>query len=310
MEAGAANTDGLSARQKAQYLAEYFGFRLLVGLFRLMPLDTSAAVSAFLWRTVAPRTFRHKRALDNIARAFPEKTPAEREQIAHGMWDNLGRVFAEGMQLDRLLREPDRLEIAGQDHLFRYARRHGPSVGVTLHYGNWELSSYPQTAYGMDPAAVYRLVKNPYVDQFIRQQRAPLYPGGLFAKGRAHGSNAEGQKTARRITDFVRAGGRLGIVSDLYDKAGIEVPFFGHPARSTPMPAMIARRVGARFWAARTVRKGKSSRFRIEVIELPVHRTANMGEDVRTMTADVHALFEGWVREHPEQWMWINRRWG
>ncbi len=309
-EADRADHAPLSFGQKARYMGEYALFRALVAIFRLMPLDTSASVSAFLWRLIAPRTHRHKRALENLAVAFPEKTDDERAAIALAMWSNLGRVFAEGMQLDRLIADRSRLVVRHPEMFARYAQKYGPSVGVTLHIGNWELSSYPQSLYGMEPGAIYRLIKNPYVDDFIRRQRAPLYPAGLFAKGRAHGSNAEGQKTARLITDFVRQGGRLGIVADLYDKSGVPVPFFGQPAKSTPMPALIARRVGARLWAARSIRMGNTSRFEIEVKELKVPRTKNQGQDVREMTADIHAQFEAWVREHPDQFMWINRRWG
>ena len=108
---------------------------------------------------------------------------------------------------------------------------------------------------------------------------------------------------------YVRAGGRLGIVSDLYDRHGIEVPFFGHPAKSTAIAAMIARRVGARIWIGRAIRRGSQSRFVIEVQELKVPRTDNRSEDIRVVTAAIQKQFEKWIREYPEQWMWSNRKW-
>ncbi|MBI1384124.1 MAG: lipid A biosynthesis acyltransferase [Rhizobiales bacterium] len=292
-----------------QYRLEYVILRVVVGFFRLLPLDFAAGVSARLWRLLAPLTPRHKRALENLALAFPEKSESERRTIALEHWDNLGRVSIEGMQLDRLLAQEGRIELADAHLLSRYQGRFGPAVGVTLHTGNWELAVWPLARYGGQPAAIYRLIKNPYVDAYVREQRRQLYPGGLLAKGKAHGSNAEGQRTARLITDYVRKGGRLGIVCDLYDKSGIAVPFFGHPAKSTPVPAMIARRVGARIWMARAVRIARQSRFRIEVKELKVPRSGNPGDDIRAITAAMHAQFEAWVRERPEQWMWSNRRW-
>ena len=77
--------------------------------------------------------------------------------------------------------------------------------------------------------------------------------------------------------DFVRQGGRLGLVCDLHDRTGLPVPFFGKPAKSVTIPAMIARRVGARIWMARCLRVGKQSRFQIELKELKVPRTAKPG---------------------------------
>ena len=123
------------------------------------------------------------------------------------------------------------------------------------------------------------------------------------------GSREEGQQTARLIMDFVRRGGRLGLVCDLYDKQGIEVPFFRQPTKSVAIAGMIARRVGARIWMCRCLRIGRSSRFSIELKELKVPRTANAGEDVRAITAAMQQQFEAWIREAPEQWMWSNRRW-
>jgi KDO2-lipid IV(A) lauroyltransferase len=151
------------------------------------------------------------------------------------------------------------------------------------------------------------MVKNPYVDTYLRNARKDLYPGGLL--GRGHDVE-ESAATARLITDYVRRGGRLGLVCDLFDHRGIAVPFFGTPAKSVAIPAIIARRQGARLWMARCVRVGTQSRFRIEIKELKVPRTQNQADDVRTITAAMQAQFEAWVREFPEQWMWGNRRWG
>ena len=103
-----------------------------------------------------------------------------------------------------------------------------------------------------------------------------LYPGGLFGRGRAAGMD-ETQKTARLIMDYVRRGGRLGFISDLYDANGIEVPFFGYPAKSMPIAAMIARRVGARIWIGRCVRIGRRACFDVNVNELRIPRTAKSG---------------------------------
>ena len=288
---------------------EYGALRALIGFVRAMPIDTAASISGRVWRAVAPRLRRHRRALENLAIAYPEKTPEWREGIARDMWENLGRVMAETMQIDRLIREPERITLANPEVFERYRNKLGPLIGASLHMGNWELAIWPLTLAGTNPAAVYRTVKNPYVDAYLRHQRRDLYPGGLFGKGKVDGSREEGQKTARLIMDHVRNGGKLGVVCDLYDKSGLPVPFFGTPARSVAIPAMIARRVGARIWLSRCVREGKASRFRVEIKELKVPRTGNAGDDVKAITAAMQLEFEAWIREVPEQWMWSNRRW-
>ena len=294
-----------------RYRAEYLALRLIAALVRIAPIDVGSNVSGKIWRLVAPYDRRHKRAIENLTIAFPEKTPKQRHAIALAMWENLGRVMAETMQIDRIIADPDRVELSAETRRVfdRYRSKMGAAIGVTLHMGNWELAAWPMTLAGNKPAAVYRTVKNPYVDRYLRNLRRGLYPGGLLGKGRINGSIEEGQKTARQIMDFVRQGGRLGLVCDLHDRTGLPVPFFGKPARSVTIPAIIARRVSARIWIGRCVRIGKQSRFRIEFRELKVPRGGNPTDDVRSVTEAMQAQFEEWVRDAPEQWMWINRRW-
>jgi KDO2-lipid IV(A) lauroyltransferase len=294
-----------------RYRVEYVLLRVIAALVRTAPIDVGGRVSARIWRLVAPYDRRHQRALANLAIAFPEKTAHERQAIALAMWENLGRVMAETMQIDRIIADPGRIQLAdGTSRIFeRYRNKMGAAIGVTLHMGNWELAAWPLTVAGNNPAAVYRRVKNPYVDRYLRNLRRKLYPGGLLGKGRINGSIEEGQRTARQVMDFVRQGGRLGLVCDLHDRTGIAVPFFGQPAKSVTIPAMIARRVGARIWIGRCLRIGKQSRFKIEFRELKVPRTANPADDVRCVTEMMQAQFEAWVRDHPDQWMWSNRRW-
>lgn len=294
-----------------QFRLEYTFLRLVAGVVRAVPLSFATRSSAWCWRRLAPiiNPKRHKRALANLAIAFPEKSQTERDAIALAHWENLGRVMAETMRIDQLVAHPEHITIKNSAVFNRYANKLGPIVGASLHMGNWELAIWPLTVAGAKPAAVYRSVNNPYVDRYLRWQRKDLYPGGLFGRGGVEGDHGESQKTARAIMDFVRQGGRLGVVCDLYDRTGLPVPFFGKDAATVAIPAMIARRTGARIWMSRCTRIGTESRFEIELKELRVPRTSNHADDVKWATAAMTRQFEEWVRENPAQWMWSNRRW-
>jgi len=246
--------------------------------------------------------------LTNLEVAFPEMTAAEREAIALAMWENMGRVVAETMLLDRILKQPDRMDIVNRDQITSRMGQPGPQIGVTLHMGNWELAAFGCAACGGKPAGVYRQLENPYVDRTLRRQREHLYSGGLFTKGTTHDKGPGGQRTARLMTDFVRQGGNLAFVIDQVDRRGIAIPFFGREAKFTPVPAMIARHVGARIWMARSLRVGKGTRFRVELKELDVRRTKNRADDIRVITSAIFRQFESWIREAPEQWLWFNTR--
>ncbi len=306
-----AENAGTNRLRDLQFRAEYVLLRAITGLIRLMPLETAARFCAFWWRRLAPYVSpkRHARALDNLRIAFPEKTDAERLAICLAHWENLGRVMAETIQIDRLIADHSRISIVPEALFSRYKNKLGPAVGVSLHMGNWELAIWPFVVANATPGAVYRSVNNPYVDRYLRELRRDLYPGGLFGRGRVEGDHGDDQKTARVLTDFVRRGGRLGLVCDLYDRTGLEIEFFGTPARTQAIGAMIARRVGSRMWMSCCRRVGTQSRFVVELKELRVPRTPNQSDDIRTIMQVMQQQFEDWVRETPEQWMWSNRRW-
>jgi len=290
---------------------EYAAVRAITALARLVPLRLAVRWSARSWRILAPRLNprRHRMALENLAIAFPEKSESERLAICIAHWENLGRVIAETVQIDRVLREPSRIEIGGQNLLARYRNKLGPAIGVSLHMGNWELAIWPLVVAGANPAALYRAIDNPYVDQYLRSKRRALYPAGLIGRRSAEIGPLEDLRTAHRLMDHVRGGGRVGIVCDQYYKRGIPVPFFGRMTLAQPIAAIVARRTGARVWMARCLRVGADSRFRIEIKELRVPRSANQSDDVRWVLAAMHRQFEGWIREAPDQWMWSHRIW-
>ena len=294
-----------------RFRLEYAAVRAVAALARLLPLRWAVGWSGTLWRILAPRLNprRHQMALDNLRIAFPEKSVSERLAICLAHWENLGRVVAETVQIDRLLKEPSRIDIPDQHLLARYRDKLGPAIGVSLHMGNWELAIWPLVVAGANPAALYRAIDNPYVDEYLRSKRQALYPGGLIGRRRAVAGLLDDLRTAHRLMHQVRCGGRVGIVCDQYYRRGVPVPFFGRTTLAQPIAAIMARRLGARVWMARCRRIGTDSRFRIEIKELRVPRTANQADDVRWVLVAMHRQFEEWIREFPEQWVWSHRLW-
>jgi Kdo2-lipid IVA lauroyltransferase/acyltransferase len=302
---------GATRIRDLRFRIEYAALRGLIALVRLLPLGLTVSWSATLCRILAPwvNAKRHRMALDNLSIAFPEKTETERLAICMGHWENLGRVIAETVQMDRLLKDPSRIEIANQELFARYQRKLGPAIGVSLHMGNWELAIWPLVVVGANPAALYRAVANPYVNRYLIAARQSLYPAGLIGRRRRDASPLEDLQTAHRISDHLRSGGRIGIVCDQYYKRGVPVPFFGRTTLVPPIAAILARRIGVRIWVARCLRTGKHSRFKIEIKEMRVPRTANQVDDVRWVLATTHRQFEEWIRDAPDQWLWSHRIW-
>ncbi len=276
---------------------EYAGFLLVAFVFRTLPVEAASGLSGWIWRHVAPRIRRHARAVANLRAAFPEKSEAECEIIARDMWEGLGRVFAEAFQLERIVAQG---RVTMDPACLKLLPADGRLVAAAPHQANWEVGAAALRAFGGVGGGVYQRLKNPLVDAYVRSLRASLYPGGLWPK----------QSDAARIAlRHLRNGGVLTIMADLRDGTGIQTPFFGRLAPTSPFPALAARVTGAPLFTAEIVRE-PGVRFRVSLTPIPVPCTENRDADIAAATSALHAQFEASIRRHPEQWMWVHRRWG
>ncbi|WP_150525840.1 lauroyl acyltransferase [Roseibium sediminis] len=289
----------LSFLKSLQYRLEAILLSSVIFLFRLIPVDAASAMMGFLWRTIAPWTLRHGRALRHLEKAFPEKSLEEREKILRSMWENLGRVAAETFFIDRLLQQDERFEVVADEGAREILDKNLPSLFVSLHSGCWELTVQPAVAKDIEIAGVYQALKNPSAETILKNMRLSLYKGGLHSKS---------HQTARLLLATLRRGGTVAMMGDLRERRGVEVSFFGQSAFATPVPASLARSADVPIVLGRVIRKNGCN-FRVEGRILTPVTTDDRKADIAATTQSIHDVFEEWIREHPEQWMWIHRKW-
>lgn len=270
------------------------------GLFRMLPVGMASAVGGVLLRLIGPLTRPHRVAEDNLRRAFPEKDAAEIKAILRGMWDNLGRNVGELPHLQRIA-DPrsDRVTFEGMENLEAVRDDGKPGLVFSGHLANWELMPFAAQRAGMPMHVFYRAPNNPLVDSVFQKVHS-AGGGELLPKGR------EG---ARRGLELLRAGEHLGVLVDQKMNDGIAVPFFGRNAMTAPALAQLAVKFDAPVLPMRIVRTG-GCRFRV-ILEQPLPMVVDdKGKaDLTASMTRVNARMEGWIRQHPEQWLWVHRRW-
>jgi KDO2-lipid IV(A) lauroyltransferase len=146
---------------------------------------------------------------------------------------------------------------------------------------------------------LYQKLANPLSDAFVAGLRRKIYDGGLLSKT----ADAPG-----RVMRWVRDGNAVAMLADHRESRGIEVRALGQETRATPFPAMVARRMGVPLIAARAVRL-PHCRFRVEAVEIEVPHSADVASDVAAATQAIQDRFDGWIRERPGEWMWVQNRW-
>jgi KDO2-lipid IV(A) lauroyltransferase len=287
-------------RTYTEFAAAWLILKSLGALPRPLALKAGKAVGA-LAHVALPHLRRH--AEINLRLAFPQLDPQARARIRRGTFRNLGRLLGEVSQFPRFHRGNISSVVVyeGLDHFLAAQAQGRGVILLTGHIGAWELSVYAHSIYGHPMSFLARRVDNPLVERLAESYRA------------RHGNRSIDKRgSVREVLKRLKAGGVVGILADLNAarEEGVFCDFFGLPACSTAGVATLALRTGAVVLPGYIIWDEVARIHRLH-FEPPLEtiNTGNQKEDVLANTARYMKTLEAIIRRHPEQWLWIHRRW-
>jgi KDO2-lipid IV(A) lauroyltransferase len=230
---------------------------------------------------------------------------AERERILRAAFLNAGRQLGEFSQMPKLRTAEDAhrtVRFEGREMVMDTLAEGRGALFLTGHFGAWELSPYCLRLTGSPPVNfLVRRIDNPRVEALADRYRT-LCGNRTIDKSKA----------ARPVLAALARGEMVGILADLntLEHEGVFVNFFGVPASTTAGLAVIALKTGAPVIPVRTRWDEKERRY-VQTFEpeLELIRTGSRDEDVLSNTQAFTAIIERWIREDPDQWIWVHRRW-
>ncbi len=271
----------------------------MVGTLRWPPrglAERLARLYAGLLDQVAPRL--RRTALRNLGLALPELSPEQRRQIADGVFRSIARLLVGASRLPSLNKDniAGWIQYEGFENYQRAKQRGRGVLIATGHLGNWELSGVAHALLGGEPMdVVVRPLDNPLIDRLVERRR------GIA------GNRMIGKKDfLRSLLGTLRANGTVGIFVDQNTglDQGVFVDFFGIPARCGTAFAKLAKHTGAAVVPGFAVWIESERRYRLRF-----YPEIEMTGDVARDTARVQAAVEMAIREYPDQWLWVHRRW-
>jgi len=275
-----------------------------VKLLSLPPRRVARGIGALIGRIALLLTPRLTRVGDlNLRLAFPQKSPAERRQILRKLYRNLGWLLAEFCQMPRYTQEMTRsfIRYDGLDH-YLAARDEGKGVLIlTGHLGAWELSSFYHSLMGYPMSIVIRRLDNPLVDNLVNHIRC-LHGNQVLHK----------DDFARGLLASMRRGETVGILMDtnMTPPQGSFVDFFGHSACTGSGLARVAMKTGARVLPGFLLWDETSGQYILRFgAPLPLAASGDVEADAVANTASFTKVIEDYIRQYPDQWLWVHRRW-
>lgn len=298
-EAGLPHNAG-RVRERIEYAAAWIGLEAL----GLLPRPLARVVGAgFASLAYWLRPTLRRAALFNLRLGFPDWTDAQREAAIRGMIRQVGWMAGEFSQFPKYSRAKiEEIVVVDGAENFDAAQTRGKGVlFLTGHMSAWELAPFAHALYGHPLHFLVRRIANRQVDELINGYRC-LSGNRPIEKNRS----------ARAILKVLGEGGTVGILSDHNTsiEEGVFVDFFGVPASTTSGIARIALRTDAAVVPGFLCWDAEIGKYRLQF--QPAVELARSGEeeaDVRENTARFTKIIEEYVRAHPDQWLWVHKRW-
>jgi len=276
--------------------------RLLFGCFRLLPVRLAGAIGAGIGRLAFYLVKRHRAiAIGNLSRIYPQQPRAWRSRMARESFAELGRTVFElphvFLQSKRFLLS--RVDIEGEEE-FRTAMEAGNGVFLAAcHHSNWELGALMFSLLGYDSTIIYRPIDNPALESYLKNSRERF---GARMQSRWEG--------LRWLPKTLKRGSAIAVMVDQHMSQGIQVPFLGHMANTTALPAAFVLRQQTPVFGVALQRHGRSFRFtlrfwRIDMPEVTGDKTADTYQIMRQICDS----FSPVIHMRPELWLWLHRRW-
>lgn len=286
----------LPLKKRIRYMLETIIVYTLYYFFYLLPLNLASNTGGFVMRNIGPFIPSTKIARKNLLRVFPEKTDKEREKIIKGMWDNLGRVAAEYPHLKHIWKN---VEVVGKEYFDEARKNKESSIFYAAHLANWEITPLAAYKAGIEIFPVYRIPSNRGIEKLLKRARS-FCSTDLIPKG---------HKGAKKMLSVLRSGGSLGLLMDQKLNEGIAVPFFGHDAMTATAIAVFTLKTKCKLYPARSERI-KGTKFKVTIYPpLNIKPSGNNKKDIENILKRINKDIENWIRERPEQWLWIHNRW-
>ncbi len=292
--------DAAERPTRPRHYAELALFHALRGAILALPTNWArplgGALGELLWLAGA----RRGTVAANLARVFPEWPARRRRAVARRCYRHFGGMVCESVAFTRIdaVELCRRLTLVGWERLDA-AEAHGRGLLVFGgHLGNWEIAARVLGLYRAPYHIVVRPFNNPLVYAHMARDRARWGIREVAKRG-----------AARQLFRVVRQGGRVGLAMDqrVRPGQGIVLPFLGHPALVTPLPASLSLRTGAPALPIFAWPEA-GGRYRVELGE-PILPSEGGDAAVASLTARYLAALEREIRRRPEQWLWMHRRW-
>ena len=287
-------------KKNIKNILEYF---LLISFYKIskfIGIRFSSLLGGVVLFVYGKFSLKNKIALKNLNKVFPSKNLKQKKIIINRMWFHFGRVIGEYPHLEKInALGSENITIEGLENLTGPLKKNKNCLFFSAHLGNWELTSHPLTELGYTISFIYRPPNNPFVDNLLRRIRKK-YGVNLIRKG------PSGAKECIKVLKSNK--GNIGMLMDQKMNDGIKANFFGYEVMTASAIARFAIKFKCPIIPA-ICKRVNGTRFLIKYYpEIKYEKILELESELNIINY-LNRYIETWIKESPEQWIWVHNRW-
>ena len=277
------------------HLTQYVVIFILFILFKIVGFKASSNFGFFIGKYLGPLFRPRSSIINNLKKA---QISGDYKKIATNVLGNYGRIFAEYVHLKNFKNDRlnNNISIEGREYLERIKNKKQSVVFISGHFNNFELMAMQIDKAGVDCAAIYRPLNNPYLNKIMEKIRKRDICKKQIKKGRSG---------TREIIKFLKKGTSIALMVDQRVREGEKALFFKHLATTTTIPAQLIKKYNCDLVPIYIERKNKFD-FKMYVSK-PIKINKNKSSD--EITLFINKILEKMILKNVDQWIWTHDRW-
>lgn len=289
-----------SKLKKIQHILEIVFVLLFFMPLKLLGYKNNVRIYRFISRYIAKIPAFKKRALKNLEYVYSDLSSEERDKIAVESCVNLGNVAADFIFARTLFYKKENITFEGLEILDALKEKNQNAIFFSGHIATWEIFRIAAHQQGLDVAMIYRAFNNPYFDSLARYLMDYGF-APVFQKGTAG---------VKKMMRYLRNNGNILILTDQRLSGGADIPFFGKNAKTAPSVAEISLKYDIPLIPIFVKRDG------VGKFVISIQKQLRCDQEYLDKSQKVNALLEMMnqtlekhIREYPNEWFWLHRRW-
>ena len=283
--------------KKINHIIQFIIIKIFFTIFAIIGYRASSKLGFLIGKYLGPIFRSQELIINNLKKANIDKKN-NFEKIASNVLGNYGRIFSEYVHLKNFKNDSLQkyLSIEGLDHLKNIKKNGEKVVFISGHFNNFELMAMQIEKAGVDCAAIYRPLNNPYLNKIMETIRIRDICKNQIKKGRAG---------TREIIRFLSKGTSIALMIDQRVREGVKSPFFKNLATSTIIPAQLVKKYSCDIVPIYIERKKKN--FFKMYVSKPIKISAE--KNISEITLFLNKILEKMILKNIDQWIWTHDRW-